>query len=561
MKDQLPPSSLSYTQSRQTLGETCWVWGGFGVSVFALYGHSLTGWWAFDDPQILKSAFLHAPWAYFFVPEVWKAFQPANLNPFILFSFDLDLALFGLGPEGFYAHQLIILWITAGMTFQLLRPWVTPFWAVAGPVLFIVSSPVTNTAYQLMTRHYLEGLLFSILAFHCYLQALRKFPLVWACLGGICYFCAASAKEVYVVLPLMLFLIPLGGWRKRVASLLPFFTVMGFYMLWRRYMLGTWVGGYGQTLNLTALHKGVVNIPSVIFGNSPLGIFAFSISVVVLLWSVWRNGSFRLWFLGWFFLILGPIIPVITISDPQRLLLFFVWVLSTAVVLCLGKCAFTGGRFKPVGMLLVVVMCVSFASRGLALRSDLEPACKGYEAQGRFIMEQNTEQVLLPFAPYGNWFTSGLVWLRGHILNEQPPRVIYDEIDLADLKAPVQNIFSFDPEAGRLRKIPGGVEGIRLNWFPKVSKEPVSVRMTYGEGGISWNFGPHVSGQYSIITYGENGSKMALLRSGFRRKEMTDPLVFRVRYDAPEGWIAYSDMFQFDGRALTAIEIPAKTGL
>ncbi len=553
----LPSSTLPHDQGRQTPKEIFWVWAGLGGLIFAVYGHCISGWWSFDDPQILKSAFLHAPRGYFFVPEVWKSFQPANLNPFILFSFDADLALFGLRPQGFYAHQLIVLWMVAGMTFQLLRSRVTLFWAVAGPLFFIFTGPATNTAYQLMTRHYLEGLLFSIFAFHCYLIALRKGRFLWACLGGMCYFCAASAKEVYVVLPLMLLLIPVGGWQERLKCGLPFFGVMGFYVVWRRYMLGTWVGGYGESLDLSAVYHGIVRLPSSIFGDSLLGVFAFCIIVVVFLSAVWKDGDLRLWFTGSLLLILGPIVPAVNISDPQRLLLFFVWAMSVGLALCLGKCVFAMRRFKPVCIFLAAVVGVSVAGQGMALRPGLEAACHGYEVHGRFILEQNREQVLLPAAAYGNWFTAGLVWLRIHMLNEQPPKVVYDEIDLENLDGTVQNAFFFDPAVGELRKATGGIEGILFGWSQKVRKEPISVRMVYEKGVVSWDFGPYLSGRYCIITYGENKSKIILPRSGFRRKDMARPLIFRVRYDAPDGWIAYSDLFQFDGKALLPIGNPS----
>ena len=75
--------------------------------------------------------------------------------------------------------------------------------------------------------------------------------------------------------------------------------------------------------------------------------------------------------------------------------------------------------------------------------------------------------------------------------------------------------------------------------------------MTNEKGVTSWAFGPYLSGRYSIITYGENGSKVTLPRSGFRRRDMANPLVFRIRYDAPEGWIAYSEIFQLTAVLLT----------
>ena len=82
-------------------------------------------------------------------------------------------------------------------------------------------------------------------------------------------------------------------------------------------------------------------------------------------------------------------------------------------------------------------------------------------------------------------------------------------------------------------------------------ENPISVEFDYADGVVSWQLGPYEKGQYSIITYGDSGAKMIIPARGFRRKEIIDPLLFRVRYDSPEGWITYSPLMQFDGKTLT----------
>ena len=210
----------------------------------------VSGWWAWDDSQLLKAAFQRRPWEYFFVPTVWRHFQPANLNPWIILSYDADLALFGLKPQPFYAHHLLALWAVACMTHLLLRMWANRLWAILGVWLFLCSAPATTTAYQLMTRHYLEGLLFFSLAGYLFVRVARDERLALSWVGAGFYFLAMSAKETYVVLALFLPLIPVGDLKKRLRTALPFFVAMGLYAVWRRYMLGTWVGGYQPALDL-----------------------------------------------------------------------------------------------------------------------------------------------------------------------------------------------------------------------------------------------------------------------------------------------------------------------
>lgn len=176
---------------------------GFGVLIALLYGNMLTAWWGWDDPSFLRLAYEYEPWEYFFIPDVWSKCQPANLNPWNILSFDLDVTLFGLNQKAFYAHHLFSLWLVAMGTYLFLRLWLNQLWSAMGAVLFICSAPVTTVAHQLMNRHYLEGLLFSIVMLYLYISAVRYERPLLAWVGGLFYFFAVSAKEVFVPLPLV----------------------------------------------------------------------------------------------------------------------------------------------------------------------------------------------------------------------------------------------------------------------------------------------------------------------------------------------------------------------
>ena len=529
------------------------IWVGFGALIVVLYGNSLTGWWGWDDTQILKFAFQYSPWEYFFVPQVWGKFQPANLNPWIILSFDLDLTLFGLKPQPFYAHHLLALWMVAGVTYLLLRVWANRLWSTLGVVLFLCSAPVTNTVNQLMTRHYLEGLLFFILAFYLFIRATKEERSALAWLGAVFYFFAMSAKEIYVVQALLLPLIPVRDLPKRLRMTLPFFLAMGFYALWRRYMLGTWVGGYRPSIDWCAVYPMILKIPSFIFGDGPFAIVAFLTSTALIIYAAWLRPSLRVLIVGAAFLLLGPMVPAIYISDPYRLLLLFTWALSLAVVLTLGVIASSNHRII-VALAMVAVIGFTMAVQGWKIRAGLRSTAKGYEAHGRFIMEADQDHVLLPSAQFGNWFTAGLSWLRENMLEEQSPMVVYDEIDLAKLNPDSWRVFLYDYSSRSLKEVPGGVPGICSEWKGKLRENPISVEFGYADGVVSWQFGPYEKGQYSIITYRRSETKMIIPRSGFKRRKMSDPLLFRVRYDSPEGWITYSPLMQFDGKKLTNVE-------
>ncbi len=523
---------------------------GFGALIAALYGNLLTGWWGWDDPQILKQAFQYAPWEYFLVPEVWREFQPANLNPWIILSFDLDLALFGLNPMGFYAHHLFSLWLVALGTYILLRLWLNELWSVLGVVLFVCSAPVTNMVYQLMTRHYLEGLLFSVLMSYLYVRALREERPLLAWLGGALFFLAVSAKEVYVIQVVFLLLIPERDLRRRLFMASPFFLVLGIYALWRRYMLGTWIGGYRPSMDWSAVYHAILKIPSYIFGDSMFAAVSLLLVFALMVYITWRSRYALILIAGAFLLLLGPIVPVINISDPNRLLVFSVWALSTGVALSLGELARSSTRRLVISLTVLVVIGFSIADQGWRIRPGLASATDGFAAHGRFIMEADEEQVLLPSVRFGNWFATGLMWLRENMLKEKSPVMVFDEIDLPEHNTDSLRFFRYDVSCRRLEDVTDRISKTYREWKGKLRERSVSVEFDYMDGMISWQLGPYKRGVYSMITYGPSGSKMRLPPSGIQRIEIPEPVLFRVRYDSPDGWTTYSPLLQFDGNKL-----------
>lgn len=212
-----------------------------------LYGSAISGWWCCDDPQILKHALRYTPWEYFTVPAAWRALIPYSLTPWLSLVYDLDHALFGLNPLTFYAHNLLTITLCAFLIYCIARQWADHWYACGGALLFLAGSPIMTAAYQLMVRHYIEGLFFYLLALWLSMQALRKdvrWPTLRAVMAGIAFVVAITAKEIYVPLGIVPFLLPLGSFRQRFRAAWPLLLVMALYVPWRWYMLGDVVGGY-----------------------------------------------------------------------------------------------------------------------------------------------------------------------------------------------------------------------------------------------------------------------------------------------------------------------------
>ena len=137
--------------------------------------------WRWDDSQILLHSHQYSFWQDFTRPEVWQQFSPANLTPWLIFSFEVDMILFGLNPTLFYLHQLLAIAAAAFMLYSCLRLWCLPVFAAAGAALFVLGLPTMLVAEQLMTRHYIEGLVFALVAVYAFVLYLRTAKL-WTCL-------------------------------------------------------------------------------------------------------------------------------------------------------------------------------------------------------------------------------------------------------------------------------------------------------------------------------------------------------------------------------------------
>ena len=184
-----------------------------------MHHSALNGFWRFDDGWLLGFAACYAPWEYFFLPSITREISISFVTPWLPLTYDINLALFSLNPLGHYAHQLVSLWLAAYMSFLVLRLWVGLGWAVFGAILFLVGTPTVYIAQELMSGHYLEGLIFACFAIYGFVRAMRGDNRYWLALGVLGYALACTCKEIYVPFPVLLLALPEGNWKKRFRFL------------------------------------------------------------------------------------------------------------------------------------------------------------------------------------------------------------------------------------------------------------------------------------------------------------------------------------------------------
>ena len=88
-------------------------------------------------------------------------------------SYDIDHALFGFSPAGFYVHNPVTIAVCAWLIYLIAKQWVDSWFGFGETLLFLVGSPIAVVSLQLMVRHYTEGLLFFLLAVFLFIRGIQ----------------------------------------------------------------------------------------------------------------------------------------------------------------------------------------------------------------------------------------------------------------------------------------------------------------------------------------------------------------------------------------------------
>jgi len=305
--------------------------------VLVRYNQILQNFWLGDDPKILQHAISYRPWEYFFLPDAWRDLSVINFTPWITFTYNLDLIIFGLDPFGFYLHQLVSLSILAIVSYVVLRLWFPLTFSLFGVLLFVSSPPFAESAHFLMFRHYFEGMIFALLSVYFFSRNLEKNKQALTVVSSSFYLLSCLANPIYVPLLFFLALLPGGGWRDRLRNILPFVCVAFLYAIWRWVMLGMLFGGYGVELTWPSDAKlffsRVINAMGIGLGEKQLSWWKWVVvvdflAVLLLLYRIEKK-SRMVTFLEITTVsaaILLPIVPVSPIMEPRYVMLpLFLW--------------------------------------------------------------------------------------------------------------------------------------------------------------------------------------------------------------------------------------------
>lgn len=297
------------------------------------HGQSLGGFWRWDDGAHLNYAAQYTPRQYFLEPGVAQGHSSANVAPWNVLFYDVNLSLFGMAPAGHYAHLLLLVALGATLFYAVLRRWLAPLPALIGAIALLLGKPTAHIAAGLMHGHYATGFVFamlSILGWTRYLQGGRGY---WLGLAALAYLLATTCKEVYVPLVGLLPFLPAGTLRQRLRALVPFVVIALAYVGWRYLLLGRLVGGYSQgVFDAGEALRQLLKLPKLLLGSKPPGnLLALAFLGLLCIAAVKRrlNGPMLAVCLC---IVLLPLVPLTAfpgIHSPDRYL-FVPWIAFSA---------------------------------------------------------------------------------------------------------------------------------------------------------------------------------------------------------------------------------------
>jgi len=525
------------------------------------YYQTVSGYWRWDDTAILLQLLKTPVWKYFFIPKVYQLFSCANFTPWVMLSYQGDLTLFGLNPAAFYLHHLFSLSFIAVAGYYFLSLWVKEKFAFAGMVLFVNGACVATVVQQLMTRHYLEGLLFAILALMCFVLYLRQGNHCYLIVGAVFYLLSVTAKEIYVPLVCLLPWIPERSMKLRLKAMIPFVMVALFYVFWRRYMLGSLVGGYvGNPRELvssalTIVLDGFASMPALLFGPwwKPL----LMVYLGMLLFSVLVTSSRFLLVIVVFACIILPLVPVAVspgIAAPDRYLLLAWFTVVFSSTCCFdglyGKILLQSTKTVPFTVMVIFLMLLSMiGTYGYNSGKRTRQLAREYDTLGRFVWRTHDREVYFippPAVLASYWFVDCLSKIKRRVCQGRfSPVGVIDDLYLP---SSVKKLWSYDVKSHGMKDVTASLEERRARAKAAVRQVPLSIFFTYAPGQVAWRFGPYATGSYHLLA-DELGAR-PLPREGALRVRIDDDFSFRIRYTSPEGWKTYSPPFRFKAQGM-----------
>ena len=397
----------------------------------------------------------------------------------------MDFQLFGLTPLAFYGHHLISLWFAAVLTFVLLYRRVGVFWGGVTAVLFLIGAPVVVVSQQLMARHYVTGLVFTLLAVLFYLRARGKKNIFPLAVAAFFYLAAMLNKEIFTPLPMVLFFFDKATINERLRAIAPFACMAGLYIIWRTVMLGETIGGYGNNslFNTGNIMAAIHFLPGVFFGvkwsgfAGPMVLFFAGLLLI-------REPRARYPFVASIVMLLLPLLAIkITLNVTDYRFGFFPW-WGICVMVSL---AFAGWKNRYLWrMCCVAVFVAVVGAHTVTTANSYNDIVAAYDVQGRFLWSRGKRYGYIPSGAVAGDipFQYGTSALNNAIRGETP--VVIPFIEGASLVGVSSLIFYYDEVCCCMKNVENDTNIVSLASQTAVPGLLQGVMFDRSKDGLKW---------------------------------------------------------------------------
>jgi hypothetical protein len=396
-------------------------------------------WWFEDDTA--HRVFVRDnpdPWAYFTPDLVAELTLGQAVTPWFAVSFWVDHRIHPGSPTVAYVHTAISLYLAA-VALYLVMVRFTP-WAVAfGTTALWLSLPSTVVITEfLSTRHYLEGLLFSLVGIWCALESRdttgwRRALLV--ALAAALYLLSCGAKEVYVTAT-WCSIVALFVTSRRWASAAVVTASGVAYALYRMVSLG----GFGRDLDLSFAadyHLFVLRWPQIFAGNP--GGYVLAMTMAIVAFDLFRRRRIEarsvLLIAAMVLVMAATVLPVTAnITHQYRSLgpWFRVVFLLNTFVLAAGGWALARLDRRRTVIAVAAVAAAVILPGGIATARNWDASKAEYRREARFYLE-HPDRLLYSRLP-APWFLWGVHELYRP---DEPPHYITWRLDRITSRADV----------------------------------------------------------------------------------------------------------------------------
>ncbi len=300
-------------------------WTAPSLLCLALYWYGLKAWFAQDDFAWLSLHFdirtLNDFWRNMFAPMAQGTLRFLSERGFFL----LFYWLFGMDALPFrifvFATQFADLALLASIMWRLTGSRLAGF---AAPVLWLVNSSLVTPMSWSSCYNQILCCFFLLLSFWLFLRHIETGRWCYYVWQWVAFLLGFGALELNVMYPALAFSYTFFCARRHVWKTLPLFVVSGLYTLLHNYVAPTaasgvyamhWDRSILQTLRTyTEWAMGSARLDVIGFSRMGLAVGAAWLLIGSLAlfaaWKIYRGEYLALFFVSWYALILGPLLPL-----------------------------------------------------------------------------------------------------------------------------------------------------------------------------------------------------------------------------------------------------------